>query len=258
MPTKTAGKLVIGADNPAISPYFEPRDDGNTEPWDPQGGDPTSGKGFESGVAHAVAGELGYSTENVTWIVVPFLNSFAPGPKEFDFYLSQVSYTAEREQAADLSDGYYFVNQAVVAAKDGPFASATTVAALKGARVGAQTATTSLRAIEDVIQPSTQASVYDSNDAAIEALKTGQIDAIVVDLPTAHFITKVQAPETAVVGQMTPQEGAEPEYFSLVLEKDSPLTECVNEVIRTLVDDNRLQNLADEWLDDKTVPLIGQ
>ena len=259
MPTKTAGQLVIGADNPAFSPYFEPSDSGtNTEPWDPDGGDPTSGKGFESAVAYAVAEELGYTGEAVRWTPVPFANSFAPGPKEFDFYLSQVSYSPEREQGADLSDGYYFVNQAIVVNEDGDFADAPTIADLKEARFGAQTGTTSLRAIEEVIQPTQEAMVYDSNDAAIEALGARQIDAIVVDLPTSTYITNVQTDDTVVVGQLEPLPGADPEYFSLVLEKDSPLTDCVNEAIRALVDDGTLDNLVEQWLPDPTVPVLEQ
>jgi len=255
-PTKTPDKLTVGADNPAFSPYFEPMDGGNTEPWDPEQGDPNSGKGFESAVAYAVAEKLGFAREDVTWIPLPFANSFAPGPKEFDVYLSQVSYSPEREQNVDLSDGYYFGNQAVVVADDSELADATTISELKEARFGAQTATTSFRAIEEVIEPTAGASVYDSNDAAIEALQAGQIDAIVVDLPTAFYITNVQAEDTAVIGQIGPEVGAEQEYFSLVLEKDSPLTDCVNEAIRVLAEDGTLDSLVAEWLPDDTVPVL--
>jgi polar amino acid transport system substrate-binding protein len=254
--TKTAGTFTIGADNPAYPPYFAPREGGNTEPWDPAQGDPTSGEGFESAVGYAVAEELGFGEDAVTWIPVPFNNSFAPGPKEFDVYITQVSYSPAREEAADLSDGYYFGNQAVVVLKDGPYADATTITELKPAKLGAQAGTTSFAAIEEVIQPTAEASAYDSNDAAIEALKATQIDGILVDLPTAFFITNVQAPETAVIGQIGPEEGAEQEYFSMVLEKGSPLTECVNAAIRTLADDGTLESLIDEWLPDSTVPFL--
>ncbi len=255
-PTKTADTLTVGADNPAVPPYFEPMDGGNTEPWDPEQGDPNSGEGFESAVAYAVAEQLGFAKEDVTWVPVPFANSFAPGPKEFDFYVTQVSYSPEREQNADLSDGYYFGNQAVVVAEDSEFADATTITELEDARFGAQTATTSFRAIEEVIEPTADASVYDSNDAAIEALQANQIDVLVVDLPTAFFITNVQAEGTTVIGQIGPEAGAEQEYFSLVLEKGSPLTDCVNQAIRALADDGTLDSLVAEWLPDDTVPVL--
>jgi polar amino acid transport system substrate-binding protein len=252
--TRTEGKLTIGTDNPAFPPYFLPREGGNTEPWDPSQGDPTTGEGFESAVAYAIAEELGFAEEDVEWVVVPFANSFAPGDKEFDFDINQVSFTEERTQNADLSEGYYFGNQAIVVAEDGEFADATTITELKEARLGAQVGTTSFDAIEEVIQPTAEASVYDTNDLAIEALEAGQIDGIVVDLPTAFFIIFVQTEGNAVIGQLGPDVGAEPQPFSLVLEKDSPLTDCVNQAILSLREAGTLDELAVEWLEDETVP----
>ena len=254
--TKTAGTLTVGTDNPAFPPYFLPREGGNTEPWDPSQGDPTTGEGFESAVAYAVAEALGFSEDQVEWVVVPFANSFAPGPKEFDFDINQVSFTEERTQNADLSEGYYFGNQAVVVAEDSAFADATTITELKDARLGAQVGTTSFEAIEEVIQPNVEASVYDTNDAAIDALDAGQIDGIVVDLPTAFFIIFVQTEGNTVIGQIGPDAGAEPQPFSLVLEKDSPITDCVNEAILSLREDGTLDDLAVEWLEDETVPQL--
>jgi polar amino acid transport system substrate-binding protein len=254
--TKTAGTLTIGTDNPAFPPYFLPREGGNTEPWDPSQGDPTTGEGFESAVAYAVAEALGFSEDQVEWVVAPFANSFAPGPKEFDFDINQVSFTEERTENADLSEGYYFGNQAVVVAEDGEFADATTITELKEARLGAQVGTTSFSAIEEVIQPNVEPSVYDSNDAAIDALDAGQIDGIVVDLPTAFYVIFVQTEGNTVVGQIGPDVGAEPQPFSLVLEKDSPITDCVNEAILSLREAGTLDDLALEWLEDETVPQL--
>lgn len=254
--TKTPGTLTVGTDNPAFPPYFLPREGGNTEPWDPSQGDPTTGEGFESAVAHAVAEELGFAEDEVEWVVVPFANAFAPGPKEFDFDINQVSYSEERTENADLSEGYYFGNQAVVVAEDGEFADATTLTELKEARLGAQVGTTSFDAIEEVIQPATEPSVYDSNDLAIEALEAGQIDGIIVDLPTAFFITFVQTEGNTVIGQIGEDVGAEPVPFTLVLEKDSPITDCVNEAILSLREAGTLDELAIEWLEDETVPQL--
>jgi polar amino acid transport system substrate-binding protein len=252
--TKTAGTLTIGTDNPAFPPYFLPREGGNTEPWDPSQGDPTTGTGFESAVAYAIADELGFSSDEVTWVVVPFANSFAPGPKDFDFDINQVSFAEERTQTADLSEGYYFGNQAVVVNGDGAFANATTITELKAAKLGAQVGTTSFSAIEDVIQPTAEASVYDTNDAAIQALQAKQIDGIVVDVPTGFFITFVQAEGTKMIGQLGEATGAEPQPFSVVLEKDSPITDCVNAAIDSLREAGTLDALKIEWLDDEEVP----
>ena len=248
MPTFAPGTFTIGTDNPAFPPYFEAVDD-PTEPW--QLGDPTTGNGFESAFAYALAEELGFSREQVAWTVVPFANSFAPGDKQFDVDINQVSYTPERAENVDMSDGYYFVNQAVVANDGTPAAEATTLTALKDLRLGAQVGTTSFETIQEVIDPNVDASVYDTNDAAIAALDAGQIDAIVVDLPTAFFITAAQMDNGVIVGQIEQPADADAEYFSVVLPKDSPLTECVNAAIAALQSDGRLEAITEEWLSDK-------
>ncbi len=244
--TLTAGTLTIGADNPAYPPYFEIGDPA-TPPWEL--GDPTNGKGFEAAVAYAVAARLGFAKDAVAWTVVPFNNSFAPGPKTFDFYITQVSYKPERATAVDLSDGYYFVNQAVVALKDSPIAAAKTIGELAKYRFGAQVGTTSYDTIVNTIKPTAEPSVFDTNDAAIEALKNKQIDGLVVDLPTAFFVTAVQVEGGVIVGQFpAPAEG---EHFSLVLAKASPLTACVNQAIAALKADGTLEAITTEWLADK-------
>ena len=240
----TAGTFTIGTDNPAYPPYFLENDGGTkTDPWEL--GDPTNGNGFESAVGYAIADRLGFTKAEVTWVVVPFANSFAPGPKAFDIDLNQVSFKPERAQTADLSDGYYFGNQSLVALKSSPVAKVTSIAALKDFVFGAQVGTTSYDAITSLIAPSKDPQVFDTNDAAIEAVKNGTIDGVVVDLPTADFITNVQLEDSAIVGQF---DGGTPEYFSAVLTKDSPLTACVNTAIKSLTDDGTLATLASKWL----------
>jgi len=253
----SAGKLTVGTDNPAYSPYFLPRDGGNTPPWDTEySGDPTTGTGFESAVAYAVAAELGFTKDEVAWVAVKFDNSYAPGPKTFDFYLAQVSYKPERAATADLSDGYYSLNQSLVAVAGTPIASARTIAELKGYQFGAQAGTTSYDTIVNVIRPAKEPRVYDSNDAAIEALKNKQIDGLVVDLPTAFYITAAQMDNGVIVGQFAPT-GAEQEHFSLVLAKDSPLTACVNAALAGIKADGTLAAITQEWMADKaSAPVI--
>jgi polar amino acid transport system substrate-binding protein len=252
---KTAGKLTIGTDNPAYPPYFAQNKAGNTEPWDKDQGDPNTGEGFESAVAYAVAQELGFAKTDVVWVVAPFNTAIAPGPKAFDFDINQISFTPERAQSNDLTEGYYEFNQTVVVRKDSDFAGVKTVSGLKGAKLGAQVGTTSLAAIQNVIKPTTEASVYDSNDAAIQALQAKQIDGIVVDLPTAYFLTTIQAPDTAIAGQLGPAAGGAPEHFSLLLDKGSALTPCLNQAIAALDAAGTLDALRDQWLPDKTSPV---
>ena len=243
---KTAGKLTIGADNPSYPPFFEPSDT-NPDPWEL--GDPTNGKGFESAVAFALADEMGFAHDAVTWVPTPFNNAVQPGPKDFDIYLTQVSYSPERAQAVDLSDGYYNVAQSIVALKSNKIAGVTSIAALKDANFGAQVGTTSLQTITDSIAPTNDPKVYDSNDAAIEALKNGQIDGLVVDLPTAFYVTTAQVDDAVIVGQFAP--GADAEHYSVLLDKGNPVTACVNAALGRLTDSGKLAALTQEWLADK-------
>jgi polar amino acid transport system substrate-binding protein len=248
----TADQLTIGTDNPAYPPYFDP------DPADPawELGNPTNGKGFESAVAYAIADELGFTADEVAWVAIKFDNAYAPGPKTFDFDINQVSYTPERAQAVDLSDGYYFLNQALVAVGGTPIAGATTMTELAAYQFGAQAGTTSYDTIVEVIKPAKEPRVYDSNDAAIEALKNKQIDGLVVDLPTAFFVTAVQVEGGVIVGQFPATEGDQ-EYFSLVLAKDSPLTSCVNQALANLKTEGTLDQITQEWLADKAnAPVI--
>jgi polar amino acid transport system substrate-binding protein len=249
---RTPGKLTIGTDNPAFGPWF-----GGTpakgSTW--QVSDPTSGEGLESAVAYAIAGKLGFAKAEVAWVVVPFNNVIQPGPKAFDFDVNQVSYSSERAQAVDLSEGYFDNNQAVVAFKDNPIAKATSVADLKAYKLGAQVGTTSYRYITDNIQPTAQPRVYNTNDAAIKGLQAKQIQGIVVDLGTAFYMRDAQLTGGTIVGSL-PTVGAQ-EYFSAVLNKGSPLTACVNAAIVALKSDGTLDALRKQWIESKgSVPVL--
>jgi polar amino acid transport system substrate-binding protein len=250
----TAGTFTIGTDNPAYPPYFLENTDGSkTAPWEL--GDPTNATGFESAVGYAIADQLGFSREEVTWVVVPFANSFAPGPKTFDIDLNQVSFKPERAESADLTKGYYFGNQSLVAMKGTPIAAVNSTSSLKDFTFGAQVGTTSFDAINTLIAPTNPPQVFDTNDAAIQALGQGSIDGVVVDLPTADFITNVQLENSTIVGQF---KGGTPEHFSAVLAKDSPLTECVNGAIDVLINEGTLEALASQFLPfQDAVPVFG-
>jgi len=244
-----AGRLTVGTSNPAFPPYVLLPEEGETatEPWEL--GDPTKGRGFEAAVAYAIAEELGFATDQVDWVVVPFENSYAPGEKDFDFTLQQISYTAERAEVVDMSDGYFFVNQALVSQAGTDLAGATTIDEVRSAQLGVASGTTSLSYIQDVIQPDQEPMVYNDNDGAIAALEAEQVDGIVVDVATAFFITAVQMEDGVIVGQF-PAAGDEEEYFSLVLEQDSPLTGCVNDAISSLRESGELEDITQEWMSE--------
>lgn len=248
---KTAGTLTLGTDNPAFPPWFGGGE--KNKPWEIN--DPSTGEGYESAVAYAVAEKLGFTPTEVTWKVIKFDTSFAPGPKDFDAFINQVSITPERAQNVDFSSGYYNVNQAVVGLGDKPIAQAKSIANLKKYKLGAAVGTTSLSAIEDKVQPDAKASVYNTNDDAVAALKAGQIDGIVVDLPTGYFVTAAQVEGSKIVGQF-PTEGAEPEQFGMVLEKDSPLTACISTAVDDLRADGTLEKLETQWLAGAAAPFL--
>jgi len=237
----TTGQLTIGTDNPAFPPWY-----GGTphKPW--QVSDPNSGQGYESAVAYAVAKQLGLDKSAVVWKHVPFNNSFAPGPKSFDFDINQISFTPARAKVVDFSDSYYDVNQSVVVNKGTPIASVTTVAGLKPHSLGAQLGTTSYQFIKDTIKPSKQPSVFPSNAGAVQALKNKQIDGLVVDLPTAFYVTAVQVPNSKVLGQFPADPGGE--HFGMVFEKGNSLVTCVNKALSTLRADGTLKQLQQQWL----------
>ncbi|GAB6901193.1 ABC transporter substrate-binding protein [Kineosporia succinea] len=232
--TLTANTITVGTDKPAYSPWFV--DD-----------EPSNGKGFESAVAYAVAKQLGYTDDQVKWETVTFNAAVQPGRKTFDFDINQFSITDERKQAVDFSSGYYDVAQAVVALKGNKAASAKSLADLKDVKLGAQVGTTSYNAITSEIDPSSTPSVFDDNDKAKLALNNGQIDALVVDLPTALYLSAAELDDGVVVGQLPATTDAA-EQFGLVLSKGSSLTSCVSGAVDALREDGTLDKLKTEWL----------
>ena len=231
--TTTPGKLTIGTDNPAYEPWFSENK-------------PSNGKGFESAVAYQVAERLGYPAQNVVWTQVTFSNAIAPGPKTFDFDINQFSITPERRKAVDFSSPYYLVRQTVITTKGSKIEGAKTLAELKDAKLGAQVGTTSYQAITDLIKPGGQPQVFNNNDDAKKALENKQVDGIVVDLPTAFYMTAAELDNGVIVGQL-PQIGV-PEQFGLVLDLGSELTPCVSAAVDQLRQDGTLAVLEKTWL----------
>jgi len=240
-PTVTQGKLTIGTDNPAYPPWF-----GGDEGHKWKVSDPYSGKGYESAVAYAVAKQLGYSKPNVVWVYTPFNKAFAPGKKKFDFDINQISVTPQRAKVITFSNSYYDVAQSIVVLKGSKIANAKSLAALRDYKFGVQIGTTSYRAILDQIKPKAKPSVYDSNDKAVFALKTKQIDGLVVDLPTAFYVTAVQVPKGKILGQLPAKSGGE--HFGMVFAKGNPLATCVNAALAKLKATGKLKQIQTTWL----------
>jgi polar amino acid transport system substrate-binding protein len=233
--TITAGKLTIGTGLPAYEPWVV-------------GDAPESGEGFEAAVAYAVAAELGFAAEDVVWVRTTFDEAIAPGAKNFDFNLQQYSITDERKEAVDFSSPYYSTAQTVITVAGSKAAEATSLADLKGLLIGAATGTTSFSAIENVIAPTAGAQAFNSNDDAKAALANGQVDAIVVDLPTAFYLTAVELDGGKILGQLAGAEAGD--TFGLVLDKGSPLTAAVSAAVDALRASGKLAELETTWLAD--------
>jgi polar amino acid transport system substrate-binding protein len=227
--------LTIATGDPAFPPYVI------------NDATPEDGQGFEAAVAMAVARELGFEGDAVTWVRTPFEAAIAPGPKNFDFNLQQFGITPERQEAVDFSEGYYTAPQAIFGLADSPAASATTMDDLKSLKIGVAAGTTSVTYVEETIQPDTEPLIFNDNAAAKTALESNQIDAVVADLPTAIYITTVEIEGTKVFGQI---EGSGSEQWGLLLAKDNPLTECTNIALQTLKDSGELDAITTEWMSD--------
>ena len=244
----TDGTLTVATGEPVFEPWMV--DD-----------DPTNGEGFESALVYALAEQLGFAEDDVEWVRTGFDEAIAPGPKDYDFNIQQYSITPERDEVVDFSDGYYEVEQALVAAEDSPVADASSVSDLQSARLGAAIGTTSLDYVEEVIQPDAQAQVFDDNAAAKAAFDAGQVDGLVFDLPTAYFITAVEIPDASIVGVLPREDtsggaseaGASEaaggaEELGLLFEDGSELVPCVDQALGALRDDGTLEAIEEEWL----------
>jgi polar amino acid transport system substrate-binding protein len=238
------GQLTVATSSPAFPPWVI-------------NDDPSNGKGYESAVAYAVADKLGFTKDEVHWVREDFNRSYAPGKKDFDFDINQISITPKRAQAVDFSDGYYDAAQALVTLKDSPLADATSIADLKDAKLGAQVGTTSLTAITDDVKPAQDPLIYDTTNDAKSALQNGQIDGIVVDLPTAFYITAVQIPHSTIVGQFRSTTG-QGEQFGMLFQKGNSLVPCVNQALSEVKSSGELAQIEKRWLSQVVnVPVLN-
>jgi polar amino acid transport system substrate-binding protein len=225
------GALTVATDKPAYTPWFE-------------NNDPANGKGYESAVAYAVAKQLGFKPSQVHWAYEPFNDSYAPGPKKFDFDINEISYTPQRATAVTFSISYYNVTQALVAMKGTPIVTKHTPAELKKYVFGDQIGTTSLQYINSEIQPDSTPKVYGTLNVVASALQAHQIEAFVTDTPTAQYMAADQIPHAVMIGQFPSAD----EHYGLLFSKGNPLVTCVNKALTTLTSDGTLAALQKQYL----------
>lgn len=241
--TVTDGTLTVATSNPAFPPYVIKND-------------PTNGKGFESATAYAVADQMGFSSDQVKWTFAPFNKLFAPGDKDYDFAINQISITPKRAEAVTFSDPYYEAANAALTLKDSSFAGATTVAELQDAKIGVQASTTAQTQVESQIQPTQSLAVFPDSSKATQALTNGQIDVFVTDLPTTLYLAAVEVDGGTVIGQLPGDEVAD--SWGLVLQKNNPLVSCVNQAVTFLQESDELLNITNKWMNEYTdAPVLG-
>jgi polar amino acid transport system substrate-binding protein len=225
-PVLENGVLTVATDKPAFPPWFE--------------GPPKHYSGFEGELATEIAERMNL---DIKWVVEPFNKSYAPGQKDYDFDINQISVTPEREQAVDFSNGYFTNNQGVLAMEGTPITDVTTVEELGGFQLGSQVGTTGLDFINEVVQPSSQPGIFDTTNDAKSALESGQIDALVTDVVTTVYLRDFEIEGSEVIGQYPSQE-----QFGMLFEQGNPLVACVNDVLADVKSDGTLEGLQEEWL----------
>ncbi len=231
----TPGTLTVATGEPAFPPYVI--DD-----------DPASGQGFEAAVVYAVAAQLGFPDDGVEWVRTTFDEAIAPGEKPYDFNIQQYSITEERDEVVDFSIPYYTSQKTLVALADSEAASATSFADLEGVSFGATIGTTDLDYIVNVIGiPDADVAVYNDQAATFAALDAGQIDATVIGLPTALYITAVEMPQATIAGVL-PRQGDEGDGMGMLFEDGNPARDCVNDALQALTDDGTLAAIDEEWM----------
>ncbi len=229
------GQLTVATDRPAYPPWFE--------------GSPKNYSGFEGDLASEIAERMDLDIE---WVVEPFNKSYAPGSKDYDFDINQISITPEREEVVDFSNSYFNNQQGVLVMRDSPVADATSIEDLQGAQLGAQVGTTSLKFISDVIAPESDPKVFDTTNDVKSALESGQIDALVTDLVTTVYLRDIEINGSEVIGQYKTNEP-----FGMLFEEDNEMVDCVNQVLAEVKDDGTLDKLQDKWLQDYlSVPVL--
>ncbi len=245
----TAGQLTVATGEPSFPPWVGTPDG---EGFD----EPESKLGYEAALVYALADELGLADTDVVWTRTGFNEAIAPGPKDWDFNIQQYSITSDRDEIVDFSNPYYVTKQSLVVYPDSPYASATTIDDLKTAVLGAQIGTTSLAFIEDVIQPDTKPNVYDENVDLEAAMNAGQIDGLVLDLPTAYFVIAVQVEGSIIAGEFEAQAD-DPEELGMLFAEGNPLVACINSALETLRSNGTLKELEDTYLTlDGAIPVI--
>ena len=237
------GQLTVGTGDPVYPPWM-------------LNNDPASGEGFENALIYALAAEMGFTPEQVVWVSNTFEQTIAPGAKNFDFAINQVSVTEPRKEVVTFSQVYFQPDKAVIALPGSAVEGASSFADLTGARWGAVIGTTDLMYLENIIGVQ-DAAVYDDQIGVFQAMLAGQIDATLAALPTALFATAVQISDADIVAILPADENDL--GHGLLFQQDNPLVEWVDEALSALIERGVVRDLVSTWLvADPDLPVITE
>jgi len=228
----TPGQLTVATSDPVFPPWM-------------MDNDPSNGEGFESALVYAIADKMGFAQDDVVWVRETFDQAIAPGAKNYDFGIQQISVTEERSRIATFSDPYYLPEKAVVAMPGSPAGEARSFDDLRQVRWGVMIGTTDLDYVEEVIGVD-DAAVYNDQVGLFQALQGNQIDAVATELATALYLTAVQVPD-AEIAAILPHDEADYGH-GLIFEQGNELVDWVNEAIAELKADGTIDALVDQYL----------
>lgn len=239
----TPGKLTVGTGDPVYPPWM-------------LNNNPASGEGFENGLVYALAAEMGFAHEDVVWVGQTFDQAIAPGRKPYDFAIQQISVTEARSQIVTFSQVYFQPDKAVIALPGSPVESATSYADLRDARWGAVIGTTDNDYLVNILDID-NAAIYNEQVDVFQAMRAGQIDATVVALPTALYVTAVQVPEANIVALLPADENDR--GHGLLFQYNNPLVEWVDSALSAVIARDVVEDLKNTYLiADPDLPVITE
>jgi polar amino acid transport system substrate-binding protein len=239
VPTKQAGKLIVGFDLPAPS-FWNGRATGTTI---------KNPSGFEYALSQAIAKKLGIT--KVQYLRAPFGGLFSPAPKKFDFAFEEVTITAERAKVVSFSAPYFDANQGVLIRKG--LTKPTSLAALKKLQLCAQATTTGLAYIQHKLRPAKKPLVYSaSSTAAFDAVESGKCDALILDVPiVAAQAKKKPGAYGGIAGQIVTNE-----FYGAVMDKGSKFKPFLDRAIKALKANGTIKRLVKKWLLNPIPPVL--
>jgi polar amino acid transport system substrate-binding protein len=232
--TRTPGVLTVGTELP--NPPFVLGDDL----------DHLKG-GFEVDMVNEIAKRLG--VPEVEWVGFPFTKLVAGARCPCDFAVNGVSILPERRELVDFSSPYFTANQGVLVRKG---TGVTGVADARRLHFGVQEATSGEAYLEHILKPMEKPRVFGSTTAAFTALRAGQVEAVMSDVPIV-VDAAAKYPGLTVAGQFKTDE-----QYGAVLAKGSPNTRVLSEVIDQLRDDGVLDQLFQKYFPEQVdIPSLG-